>query len=195
MSDWIACLDADVLISMPDCDLLLELAQVGLYSIRWSPKILSEVEKNLPEANPRITPELVSKRMATMRKAFPDAMEERGSRMAGSVPAKVHPKDIHVVATALIAKANVIVTNNIKDFAADELCEIDVLVQSADTFLLHQATKDPLAVANAMVRITGRFRTPTTVEAYLERIVKRLPHFGAEMQNWMSAQAQEAVLR
>lgn len=182
MSGWVACLDADVLISMPDCDLLLEIAKTGLYTVRWSPAILDEVRRNLPKANVKVTPALAEKRIATMRAAFPEAdVSEDGGRVF-AVHQSVHPKDRHVVATALVAQANVIVTRNRKDFAVEALEAVGLLVQGPDEFLLHQVTQSPVAACSAVGEIIGRMRnTKPTVEEYLDFLDGRFPAFAAAL--------------
>jgi predicted nucleic acid-binding protein len=178
LSGWVACLDADVLVSMPDCDLLLEIAKTGLYSVRWSPTILDEVRRNLPKANSKMTPALADKRIATMRAAFPEAeVSEAGGRVF-TVHEGVHPKDRHVVATALVAQANVIVTRNRRDFAVDDLEAVGLLVQDPDEFLLHQVSQSAVAVCVAVGAIIGRLaNTKLTVDEYLEAIAARFPRF------------------
>ncbi len=182
MSGWVACLDADVLISMPECDLLLQVAKTGLYTVRWSSAIMDEVRRNLPKANPKMTPALADRRIATMRAAFPEAeVSEDGSRVF-TVHEGVHPKDRHVVATALVAQANVIVTRNRKDFAVDDLEAVGLLVQGPDEFLLHQVTQNPVAVCSAVGQIIGRMRnTKPTVEEYLDFLGGRFPAFAAAL--------------
>jgi predicted nucleic acid-binding protein len=182
LSGWVACLDADVLISMPDCDLLLEIARTGLYTVRWSPTILDEVRRNLPKANTNITPALAEKRIATMRAAFPEAeVSEDGGRVF-TVHERVHPKDRHVVATALVGQANVIVTRNRSDFAVDDLEAVGLLVQGPDEFLLHQVTQNPVAVCNAVGAIIGRLvNSKPTVEEYLGLMETRFPVFAAAL--------------
>ena len=182
MSGWVACLDADVLISMPDCDLLLEIAKTGLYAVRWSPTILEEVRRNLGNANPKITPALADKRIASMRRAFPEAeVSEDGSRVF-TVLRRVHPDDQHVVATALVAQANVIVTRNAKDFAVKDLEAVGLLVQGPDEFLLHQVTQNPVAVCNAVGAVIGRLlKNKPTVGEYLDLMEGRFPLFGAAL--------------
>lgn len=43
----------------------------------------------------------------------------------------------YVVAAALAARADVIVTNSVRHFAPERLAEAGLLVQTADTFLIH----------------------------------------------------------
>lgn len=188
MADWVAVLDADVLIRMPDCDLLLEVAETGLYAIRWSPQILAEVRKNLPKANPRITPERVDRRMATMESQFPEALVSNGDAMLASVPGRVHPKDRHVVATALVARANVIVTWDVGHFAERELELLGVLVQPTDEFLLHQFGLNGPAVLAAVGEIVGHMtKTRPSVAAYLDVVEDALPQFGAALREHAGA--------
>ena len=182
MSGWVACLDADVLISMPDCDLLLEIAKEGLYTVRWSPAILDEVRRNLGKANPMITPALADKRIASMRGAFPEADVSEDGSTVFTVLKRVHPEDQHVVATALVAQASVIVTRNTKDFAVKDLEAVGLLVQGPDEFLLHQVTQNPVAVCNAVGAVIRRLlKTRPTVEEYLEFIEGRFPLFAAAL--------------
>jgi predicted nucleic acid-binding protein len=167
---------------MPDCDLLLEIAKTGLYTVRWSPGILDEVRHNLGKANTKITPALADKRIASMRGAFPEAEVAEEGGQVFTVLERVHPKDQHVVATALVAQANVIVTRNPKDFAVEDLEAVGLLVQGPDEFLLHQVTQNPVAVCNAVGAVIGRLLTSKpTIEEYLAFIEGRFPLFAAAL--------------
>ncbi len=50
------------------------------------------------------------------------------------------------------ARADVIVTNNVRHFAPDRLAEIGLLVQTADEFLVHQWWLDPEGVGKCSRR-------------------------------------------
>jgi predicted nucleic acid-binding protein len=183
-ADWVACLDADVLIGMPECDLLLEIVETGLYSIRWSPSILAEVKRNLRKASPTMAPEKVERRLRTMRETFEDAMVRNGRAMENAVPAGVDPEDRHVVATALVARANVVVTRNVGHFARSQLAPLGLLVQDPDTFLVHQVGQDARAVGVAVGRIIGRLhKTRPTVDEYLQALEAPLPRFATAMRD------------
>lgn len=67
-----------------------------------------------------VTDERAQRRIANMKLAFPDAVILSPSSIA-VIPEKVHPKDRHVVATAVVGKAQVVVTNNVRHFAKAEL--------------------------------------------------------------------------
>ena len=68
-----AVLDACVLIPASLRDTLLRAAAAGLYQPCWSEDILAEVERNL-ELNQMTTRERAQRLVATMRRAFPQAM-------------------------------------------------------------------------------------------------------------------------
>jgi hypothetical protein len=56
------------------------------------------------------------------------------------------PDDRHVLAAAIVAHANTIVTQNIKHFPKECLKDYGVLCQTADEFLRHQYHLDPQLV-------------------------------------------------
>ncbi|WBB95890.1 hypothetical protein O7543_26020 [Solwaraspora sp. WMMA2080] len=65
-----AILDANVLIPIALCNLLLRLAEEELYVPRWSNLILDEVRRNLPMQ----PSDAVERRIVFMNAAFGDAM-------------------------------------------------------------------------------------------------------------------------
>lgn len=160
MSGWVACLDASVLIPQPTVDILLRLAEADIYRPVWSAEILDEVARNLITRWETATPERVQRRLEAMNRAFPDA-QIATPRSVPSIPHQVDEKDRHVVATALAARAHVIVTNNVRDFATSELAsELDLLVQTADEFLTDQWGIDRRAAAAALARQVAALRNP-----------------------------------
>jgi hypothetical protein len=71
-----------------------------------------------------------------MDHALPDACVSGYERLVPAIELP-DPDDRHVVAAAIRAKAQVIVTFNEKDFPAAVLEEIDLATQHPDTFLRH----------------------------------------------------------
>jgi hypothetical protein len=53
-----------------------------------------------------------------------------------------HPKDRHVLAGAVVARAEIIVTDNLKDFPEKVITPLGLEVQKTDNFLLHQFDLD-----------------------------------------------------
>ena len=137
-NEYSAVLDACVLVPMALCDFLLRLAEEpALYRPLWSEQILAEVAKAL-QAKLHRSVEEVDWRMDQMKMAFPEAMVTVPSELLGAVECIPDKDDRHVLAAAIMARANTIVTQNVKHFPAECLKKYDVLCQPADDFLIHQ---------------------------------------------------------
>lgn len=111
-------LDSCVLYPMYLRDTLLCAAEAGLYRVHWSQEILDGASCNLV-ANGQITQQQSSHLERQMMLAFPDAMVTVTPRLIPCMDN--HLGDRHVLAAALIAKAHVIVTDNLKHFPAASL--------------------------------------------------------------------------
>lgn len=81
--------------------------------------------------------------------------------------------DRHVLAAAIRCGAQVIVTNNVSDFPADQLDEYGIEAQTADEFLVHLVDLRPALVAATLQRQADSLRDPpqtlNEVLATLER--------------------------
>jgi hypothetical protein len=73
------------------------------------------------------------------------------------------PDDRHVLAAAIKARAQVIVTNNLRDFPSEVLGAWDVEAKSPDNFVLDQMDLSREAVYGAVQRIAdSRQKPPAT---------------------------------
>lgn len=111
MSGFPVVLDACVLLPMATCDLLLRIADAKEYRPLWSKEILEEVERNLQISLKR-TSHQAQKRVENMRRHFPDAEVLGYESLLPQM--RNHPKDRHVLAAAVRANADLIVTFNLK---------------------------------------------------------------------------------
>jgi hypothetical protein len=156
---WVACLDASVLIPFPTADILIGFAEVGIYRPVWGRTVLDETERNLVKRLGKTRAQAAS-RLAAMKAAFPSALVATPSPLP-PMPADVNAKDRHVVATAIGAKANVIVTNNVRHFAKRNLArDYDILVQTADQFVSDQWQINRRSAADALILQLGALRNP-----------------------------------
>jgi len=137
-NEYSAVLDACVLVPAALCDTLLRLAEEpAMYRPLWSEEIMAEMAKALKTKLHRSAAEIAYRR-EQMNKAFPEAMVAAPSALIKAIDCIPDPNDRHVLAAAIRAHANVIVTQNTKHFPQDCLEEYGVLCQTADDFLIHQ---------------------------------------------------------
>ena len=174
---YVALLDASVLHPWVVCELLLRLAERGLYRPAWSAEILDELVESLTRRQPE-REERFRRRRERMEAAFAEAMTHQPGRFTSAVPDEVDAGDRHVVAAAFAARADVIVTNNVRHFAPDRLAEIGLLVQTADEFLVHQWWLDPEGVGEVLSSMAAATsRPPLTEEQVLESLRRFAPEF------------------
>jgi predicted nucleic acid-binding protein len=137
-NEYSAVLDACVLVPMSLCDFLLRLAEEpAMYRPLWSEQILTEMAKAMRTKLHRSTTE-VAWRKQQMNQAFPEAMVPVPPELLRAVECIPDEDDRHVLAAAIMAHANTIVTQNTKHFPKSCLEKFGVLCQTADDFLIHQ---------------------------------------------------------
>lgn len=128
-----ALLDACVLVPMPLADTLLRLAAgPNLYLPKWSDQIMIEVSRTL-QKNFGLSHEKAMYRESELRRHFPEAWVGDYENL---IPSMMNDsKDRHVLAAAVRASANVIVTYNLKDFPHSSLMQHSIRAQGPSTFL------------------------------------------------------------
>ncbi|WP_141588398.1 putative toxin-antitoxin system toxin component, PIN family [Myxococcus sp. AB056] len=171
-------LDANVLIPVSLCDMLLNVANEGLIQIYWTEEILDEVRRNLVEQI-GLTAAQAERRVSAMRRHFPEALVSGYERL---VPAMTnHPKDRHVLAAAVHVGAQTIVTNNLRDFGSEHLPRA-MQAQDADTFLQNLLSQSPgvmLEVLRAQAEMLKN--PPITFHRLLNGLAKSVPKFISEV--------------
>jgi predicted nucleic acid-binding protein len=134
-------LDACVLYPASIRDLLVRLAQTGLFRARWTDRILDECFRSIVQARPDLMGKLDRTRKL-MESAVPDALVRDYEILAETLTLP-DENDRHVLAAAIRAGAQVIVTTNLRDFPPGALAPFDVEAQHPDTFILHLLSLDP----------------------------------------------------
>lgn len=169
-------LDACVLVPLPVCDLLLRIAAKKEFRALWSEDILSEV-KNTLTSKFRLDASSVNYRVSEMCKHYPDALVLEYKDL---IPAmKNDPKDRHVLAAAVRANAELIVTFNLRDFPKEALEPYDVRAIHPDDFLCDQFELNPVSVIQTTEEIIAALANPEiTKDEYLDRLSRGgLPKF------------------
>jgi predicted nucleic acid-binding protein len=158
-------IDTCVLLKPYLCDTLLTISECGVYRPLWSSDVLVELDRNLRKRG--ASEQQVAHRLDQMQRHFPDAEVTGYRHLIGAM--ENDPKDRHVLAAAVWGGAEVLVTENLKDFpeAAVGRFGIDVLHQ--DEFLLDQLDLAPELVLAALRRQVSRYRqAPRSVDDLLE---------------------------
>ena len=125
-------LDTNVIIPIEIRDLLFWFAHDDLYTPKWSKHIFDEWEDVMRRKN--VTENEIKKRISWANLAFPDAMVENYEVLIEGLTLP-DEKDCHVLATAIKVNADIIVTNNLKDFPEDYLSTFGLSAKNADDFL------------------------------------------------------------
>ena len=166
----IAVLDANVLYPAHLRDVLLWLAVGGLYRPQWSDRIHDEWTRNLLADRPDLTAGQLAYTRGEMERAFPDADVVVGAASEGGIVLP-DPDDRHVVAAAIVAGADVVVTFNVSDFPAEALGPYGLEAVHPDAFVTSLLETDPEGVV-AVLREhrAGLRRPPLTAREYLGRL-------------------------
>lgn len=174
-----ALLDTCVLYPAYLCDTLLRLAEAEGYRPLWSADILTELQRNVVEAG--VPADRVFRRIAHMTRSFPDAMVTGYDTLVDGMTND--PKDRHVLAAAVRANAEVIVTFNMRDFPEPALKAYDVAAIHPDDFLLDQLDLYPGLTVEVLEEQAAAYRRePTTLSRLLPLLERSgLPRFAAEV--------------
>ncbi len=162
-----AILDANVLYPFLVRDVLLSLAEAGLYRAVWTAEINAEWSKHLIAEKPE-RKTAIEATIDAMNEAFPEAMTTGHEDL---VPSLTLPDDDdrHVLAAAIRSGASVIVTENLKDFPPDILARYDIETRSADEFILSTFELYPTDALHALKTMRTRYGKPPLTPAELIR--------------------------
>lgn len=175
-------LDANVLYPFTLRDTLLRAAEEDFYQLYWSQEILNEAKRNLI-SDKRMTEAQATKMFKTMTDIFPEAMVTDYELLTTSM--QNHPKDRHVAAAALRAGAQVIVTNNLKDFRS--LPE-GIEAQDPDEFLSNLFDLNPERFTDLLRDQAAEMKKPPeTFEQLMARLGKVAPELVKQVRAHIAA--------
>lgn len=172
----VAFLDACVLWPLPLADFLLRSAHAGLCAVRWSAAVQREWAQAFKRRRPALDPGAIDARNAAMNEALPEALVS--AYEAGVEDLELpDPDDRHVLAAAIHARADFIVTYNLRDFPpaalkARRLCAID-----PDAFLHALHATAPERFARIGREIVAAWDDPRIDErGFFERLARLRLH-------------------
>lgn len=141
--------DANVLYPSTLRDVLIHVSLTTLVQAKWSEQILEETFRNLKADRPDLDPVRLDRTRELMRTAVRDCLVTGYEPLINAVKLP-DPDDRHVVAAAVRARAQVIVTFNLDDFPAAALAPWDLEAKHPDDFLVDQFHLDAIELHRAV---------------------------------------------
>lgn len=163
-------LDTNVIYPIEVRDLLFWFAHYDLFTPKWSHNIFSEWVRVMLRKG--ISHEEASKRMNKANIAFPDALVLNYESLIDGLKLP-DPDDRHILAAAIKTNANIIVTNNLKDFPEDYLATYGLTAKSADDFLTDIIDLNPDTAIKAFKDLVLNRRNPDLDEFEVLDILRK----------------------
>lgn len=175
-------LDACVLYPPVLRDLLLGVAERGLFRPVWSARILEEWARATIKLGPLAEAEARGQ-IARIKAAFPAALVPA----APAIEARLvlpDPDDLHVLAIAVAAGADAILTFNAQDFPRHVLAAEGLARRDPDGFLWELWSHHPDAVSGVIASVHGRAEAMAGQAVSLKALLKRaqLPRLAKAVQ-------------
>lgn len=156
--------DACVLYPAPLRDLLIRVAQSGIVRARWTSQILDECFRSILAQRPELKPAALARTRELMTEAVPDCMVSGHEHLIESLELP-DPDDRHVLAAAIRAGAQAIVTFNLRDFPTASLAAYEVEAIHPDDFVLDLVDLSPAAIISAIQGQSAGLKNPPMTPA------------------------------
>jgi predicted nucleic acid-binding protein len=149
------------------------LAMADLFRAKWTDAIHEEWMRNVQKNYPEIT-RLKTERIRDLMNAHVRDCLVTGYENLISTLTLPDPDDRHVLAAAIHARADVIVTANLTDFPADTLSRYGIEAQHPDKFVHHLLHFSPVLVCGAAKKQRESLKNPPlAVEQYLQSLERQ----------------------
>ena len=139
--------------------LLLELAVSDLFRAKWSHAVHEEWISALLRRRPDLSIERLTHTRRLMDAHVRDALVTGFEDLVDTIQLP-DPNDRHVVAAAVWAEADVVVTANLRDFPESALSPRGLVAQHPDAFLADLCIRSPTLFLKALHRVRARLRNP-----------------------------------
>ena len=164
--------DANVLFGARLRSLVIEAARGRMFRARWSRRVHDEWIAAVRRRRRDLTGERLEAIVAQMDAAVPDA-EVTGYDWLIAGLTLPDEDDRHVLAAAIVGRADVIVTFNLDDFPASALDRFGLSARHPDAFLLGRDDADPGSLAEAAASDRAHYRDPPlSADRYLADLAR-----------------------
>ncbi len=144
-------LDACVLYPWLARGIVLGAAEAGLFAPRWSPRVLAEWRIAVARDGGTPAESWVDTVIARMETVFPDACTAPDPEAEATLELP-DPADIHVLAAAITAGAEILLTFNLRDFPVRRLSAHGIAPRHPDGFLWELYSDAPEVVGSAILQ-------------------------------------------
>ena len=159
MTQPVVLLDANVFPTTWLLDILLTLDEHEIVDVVWSERILDEARRAMVERQHR-DPDRIDCFLASIRSMNPThciyGWEPRET-LLDELP---DPDDRHMLAAALVADADYIVTYNLKDFPLEKLSRYSITAIHPDVFLCRMLDRDTRGMLDVMDTVVSNKTNP-----------------------------------
>jgi predicted nucleic acid-binding protein len=152
-------LDANILFPAPLRDFFMHLGIADAARICWSARIEDEWTRNVIAKRPDLEPSRVYRTAKRMNEAMPNAFISGFENIEAGLELP-DPDDRHVLAAAIQAGADVIITKNLRDFPNQVLAQYDIQVMHPDTFVHGLLQLEPQAAILAIQNLQASLKNP-----------------------------------
>jgi len=159
MAQFIVIYDSCVLYPAPLRDLLMRLALTDLYHAKWTQEIHKEWMRNLLKNRPDLTAERLESVRAKMDLYVRDGLVEGYEELIEGIKLP-DLNDRHVLAAAIKANAQTIVTYNLSDFPPSALLKYEIDAQHPDEFFRHLLDLAPAKVIETVQETRRSLKNP-----------------------------------
>jgi predicted nucleic acid-binding protein len=159
MKKDVAVLDACVLYPAPLRDFLMHLTVLDTFQAKWTEAIHTEWIKNVLKNRSDLKAEQLERTRQLMNAHTRDAVVENYENLIDSLKLP-DENDRHVLAAAIGAKADFIVTFNLRDFPAGELSHYGIEAIHPDSFIQRLIESDADLVFSAARRQWKSLKNP-----------------------------------
>ncbi|MFI5381553.1 MAG: PIN domain-containing protein [Tepidisphaerales bacterium] len=176
MGTFTVILDACVLYPAPLRDLLMHLACTDIFRARWTDEIHDEWIRNVLQDRPDLTEQQLDRTRTLMNAAVRDCLVTDYENLIDGLRLP-DPDDRHVLAAAIRARADAIITFNLADFPQNRLGPFGIEALHPDEFVACQVDLAETTVCEAVRRHRASLKhPPKSVEEYLDTLIgQRLP--------------------
>lgn len=155
---FVVVLDTNVLYPFRMRDALFHFAEAGLFRARWTAEILEEWRAALIKNKPQLA-ESIALQMQAIERVFPEGCVDGYQDLIEALQLP-DPNDRHVLAAAIVADAEHIITENIKDFPEDAIKKYGIEAVTADDFLASTFELYPADATAALRTMRRNYNNP-----------------------------------